>query len=73
MNGNQVSGLKISETEDSVSIKNSEAIVRTVKREDIDELVRQDISLMPADIQKLLTAQELVDVVDYLQTLKKAK
>lgn len=71
--GNQVSGLKISETAESITIKNTEAIVRTVKREDIDDLVKQDISLMPADIQKLMTAQELVDVVDYLQTLKKAK
>jgi hypothetical protein len=28
---------------------------------------------MPADLQKLLTADELVDVVQYLGTLKPAK
>ena len=27
---------------------------------------------MPADIQKLMTADELVDIVEYLTTLKKA-
>jgi hypothetical protein len=28
---------------------------------------------MPADLQKLLSEQDLVDVVEYLTTLRKAK
>ena len=28
---------------------------------------------MPADLQKNLTTQELVDIVSYLETLKKTK
>ncbi len=71
--GTTVSGLKTSETEDTVSIKDSEAIVRTFKKDEVDEMVRKDTSLMPADLQKTMTAQELVDVVEYMQSLKKKK
>jgi hypothetical protein len=39
----------------------------------IEERKKSDISLMPADMQKLITAQELVDVVDYVSTLKEKK
>ena len=38
---------------------------------DIEEVKKQTISLMPADLQKLMTAGDLVDVVEYLVTLRK--
>lgn len=69
--GNTVSGIKISETEQSVTLKDAEAISRTFSKDEIDEIARQDTSLMPADLQKIMTAQDLVDVVDFMQTLKK--
>ena len=31
------------------------------------------ISIMPADLQKVLTAQDLADVVDYMLTLREAR
>lgn len=69
--GTSVSGIKINETEDEITLKDAEAIPRTFKKDEIDEITRQEISLMPADLQKVMTEQELVDVVDYMQTLKK--
>jgi len=45
--------------------------VRTFPSAEIEEKVKQKISLMPADLQKVMTAQELIDVVEYMQTLKK--
>jgi len=69
--GTTVNGLIISETNDSISIKSDDAIVRTFKMAEVDEKIKQKISLMPADLQKVMTAQEIVDVVDYMQTLKK--
>ena len=66
-----VSGLITSETDDSISIKGNDALVRTFQKDEVDDKVKQKISLMPADLQKVMTAQEMVDVVDYLQTLKK--
>ena len=69
--GTTVTGLITSETDDSVSIKGDDAIIRTFKRSEIEEMVKQKISLMPADLQKTMTTQELADVVEYMQTLKK--
>ncbi|MDA1015219.1 MAG: NPCBM/NEW2 domain-containing protein [Planctomycetota bacterium] len=71
--GLQVSGIITSRTDESVSVKDIESVVRTIKMSDVDEIVKQSVSLMPADIQKNMTEQDLVDVVEYLTTLKKAE
>jgi hypothetical protein len=52
-------------------LKDAESIQHTLKTADLEELKKLPTSLMPADLQKLLTAEELVDVVEYLTTLKK--
>ena len=70
--GNVVSGLMISQTDQAVTIRNKDGINRTIPAGDVDQIVKQKISIMPADLQKLLSEQDLVDVVEYLQTLKKA-
>ncbi|MFT5322816.1 MAG: putative membrane-bound dehydrogenase-like protein, partial [Planctomycetaceae bacterium] len=70
--GNVVAGLLISKTDQAVTIRNKEGINRTIPAGDVDQIVKQKISIMPADLQKLLSEQDLVDVVEYLQTLKKA-
>jgi putative membrane-bound dehydrogenase-like protein len=70
--GNVVAGLLISKTDQAVTIRNKEGINRTIPTGDVDQIVKQKISIMPADLQKLLSEQDLVDVVEYLQTLKKA-
>ena len=69
--GTVATGLKVSETDSELTLKNSEGLTRKISKSDIDELVKQDVSLMPADLQKTMTVQELVDVVEYLETLKK--
>jgi cytochrome c1 len=45
--------------------------VRAIPKSEVEELVKQKISMMPADMQKLMTSQELADVVEYMQSLKK--
>jgi putative heme-binding domain-containing protein len=69
--GSVQSGILISQTDAEFQIKTAEAIVRKIPREDVEEFKKSTVSLMPADLQKLLTAQNLVDVVEYLTTLKK--
>lgn len=69
--GNVVSGLITSRTDDEIVIKDAEGAERTIKQNELEELVKQPISLMPNDIYKLMTQQEIVDVVEYMQTLKK--
>jgi putative heme-binding domain-containing protein len=70
--GNVLTGIVVSRTPDSIAIRDSEAITRTVQNSQIEEIVKQDVSLMPSDLQKVLTAQELVDIVAYMTTLQKA-
>jgi putative heme-binding domain-containing protein len=69
--GNVVSGLVTSQTDDEIVMKDAEGVTRTIRRSTLEDLVKQPISLMPADLSKLMTQQEIVDVVDYMMTLKK--
>ena len=70
--GNVVTGLMVSQTPDEVTLKGADAIPRTFKRSEVEELVKQDVSLMPADLQKVLSEKDFVDLVEFLTTLKKA-
>ncbi|MDA1051920.1 MAG: c-type cytochrome [Planctomycetota bacterium] len=69
--GNIISGLKVSETDDSITIRSAESIDKVIAKSEIEEIVKSTISLMPADLQKTMSEQELVDVVDFISTLKK--
>ena len=69
--GNVFTGIKVSETDETITIKTAEAIERTLAKEELEEIVKQKVSLMPADLQKNLTVDDLVNVVAYLLTLKK--
>jgi len=71
--GQIYAGLLISETDQEIKIKDDKGILRTIPTSSIDVRKKQDISLMPADLQKLMTAQELVDLVDYLATLRERR
>ena len=67
---NLISGLKISDSDSEVQIRDAEGVTHRIKREAIEGLKQQEISLMPADLHKNLTAQQLVDVVQFMKTLK---
>jgi putative heme-binding domain-containing protein len=69
--GTTLSGVLVSQTDDTIELKTAEAVVHKLKRDDIEGLKKQPTSLMPADLQKQLKAQDLVDIVEYLTALKK--
>ncbi len=70
--GTVFTGLLISETADAVTIRNIEAITKTIPKKSLEEpIVKQKISLMPADLAKTLSLEEMSDIVEYLMTLKK--
>ncbi|HEX4144685.1 MAG TPA: hypothetical protein VHY91_14355 [Pirellulales bacterium] len=69
--GKTISGLLISKTDDELVLKDAGAIVHTLKLAEVEEFKKLPTSLMPADLQKLMSAQDLIDVVEYLMTLKK--
>jgi cytochrome c553 len=42
------------------------------KKSDIAKRTKQKLSIMPAGLQQNLSTQEIVDLVEYLASLKKA-
>lgn len=69
--GEVVTGILLSESDDEVAIKTADAVVRKIVRDDIDVIEKQKISLMPEGLQKNMSADELVALVEYLMSLQK--
>jgi putative membrane-bound dehydrogenase-like protein len=69
--GNVETGIITNRTSESITLKGADAIERKIALSKIEEIRKQDISLMPADLQKTMSEDELIDVVEYLTTLKK--
>jgi putative heme-binding domain-containing protein len=70
--GTVLTGILVSQTDDAVELKTAESIVHKLSKDDIDQMKKSPLSIMPVDIPKLLRAQDLVDIVEYLLTLKKS-
>jgi putative heme-binding domain-containing protein len=63
--------LLVNRTDQSLTIRNAEGVDKEIPAAEVSELQKSAVSLMPADLQKQLSVQDLVDVVTYLVTLKK--
>jgi putative heme-binding domain-containing protein len=70
--GRSVTGLLVSQSSEEVVIRGIDGIDVTTPAGAIAELVKQPVSLMPADLAATLSAEQLVDLVAWLETLKQA-
>lgn len=68
--GDEAYGLLASETETELAIKDLNGIVTSYRKADIATHVRLSTSIMPSGLTENLSTQELVDLVDFLQSLK---
>jgi putative heme-binding domain-containing protein len=68
--GRAVTGLLVSQSPESVVIRGVDGVDQTLPAADVGELVKQPVSIMPADLATALTAEELVDLVAWLETLR---
>ena len=71
--GEIVSGLLLTKTDSATTLKDVNGVVHEIDANDIEEQKRLRLSLMPADLVKEFSEQDLVDLVAYLMTLRKAK
>jgi len=71
VNGNVLSGVLVSQTDQAVVLKTKEAIVKRVDRNEIELMRKSETSLMPADLVKTMTKSQLADIVAYLGSLRK--
>ena len=69
--GDEAYGLKASETADEVAIKDTNGIITRYKKAEIASMQQTKTSIMPSGLQQTMTTQELVDLVEYLSSLKK--
>ncbi len=69
-NGNVVSGFIASETDETIIVRQTGGISTTVLKADVVERAVLNNSLMPPNLQLQMTEQELVDLVEYLTTLR---
>ena len=70
--GQVVVGLMVSQTDDKVTLKDALGIERSMPKSEIEQLKKQEKSLMPENLIEALSTKDLVDIVEYMLTLKKA-
>jgi putative membrane-bound dehydrogenase-like protein len=68
--GRVETGILTSNTAEGITLKGADSLLRSIKKADIESLEKSPTSLMPADLHKALTPQDLADLLDYLLTLK---
>ena len=70
-NGDEAYGIIVSETPEEIAIKNNMGLVTRYKKADIKSRERMRLSIMPAGLQQAMSVNDLVDLIEYLASLKK--
>jgi putative membrane-bound dehydrogenase-like protein len=65
-NGDVFNGLLREETNDHITIEDTDGKFHDIKLDDIEKKVMQKISLMPEGLSETMTEKNLVDLVEYL-------
>ncbi|MFO0938950.1 MAG: PVC-type heme-binding CxxCH protein [Gemmataceae bacterium] len=71
--GQTITGLLVKETETAVTIRDANGKDTVIDSKNVESRKKSLVSLMPEDLVKTLTEDELVDLVAYLATLKTEK
>jgi putative membrane-bound dehydrogenase-like protein len=69
--GSAMTGIVSSKTETDLQMKFPGGVVQNYKMADVVSMKQMDSSMMPSGLQEAMSTQELVDLVDYLASLKK--
>jgi putative membrane-bound dehydrogenase-like protein len=69
--GTMLTGIISSKTETDLQMKFPGGAVQNYKTSDVKSVKTTETSMMPSGIQESMSTQELVDLVDYLSTLKR--
>ncbi|MBI4663264.1 MAG: c-type cytochrome [Verrucomicrobia bacterium] len=65
--GRTLSGLILSETPTSITLRQAQGLEDTILRRDIASIVASNLSLMPQDLEEAMTRQDLADLIGYLK------
>jgi putative heme-binding domain-containing protein len=70
IDGEEVFGIISSETPDELAVKQQTGVIMRLRKGEILSRQRQRLSVMPAGLAQLVSRRDLVDLVEYLTTLK---
>jgi len=65
--GRIFTGVLAAETATSITLKKEEGVEQTILRREIDEMEASSISMMPAELEKEVSPQDLADLLGYLR------
>jgi len=68
--GDVITGIVKSRSEESTVLVTAEGVTRTFAKDEINTLRREPNSLMPGDLYKTLSRENLIDLVEYMSTLR---
>lgn len=68
--GDEAYGLIVSETPEEIAVKNNAGIVTRYKKADLKSRQQMKLSIMPSGLQQAMSIDELVDLIEYLSSLK---
>lgn len=68
--GSTLGGIISSRTETDIDLKMPGGSVLPLKTSDIESITQMENSMMPSGLENAMSSQELVDLVEYLMTLK---
>ena len=71
--GDEFFGVVVNGTDDELTIKDAQAIPTKIAVKDIARRRKATSSIMPAGLQMTMTTRDLVDLVEYLASLKARK
>jgi putative membrane-bound dehydrogenase-like protein len=71
--GRTTTGVLVNRSDTEIQLRDAQGNLHTLDRAQVDSLDRLTVSLMPSNLHQLMTTQELVDLVEYLSTLKAGK
>ena len=69
--GSTLGGIISSKTETDIDLKLPDGSITSIKTSDIASMQQMENSMMPAGLENAMTTQELVDLVEYLMSLKR--
>ena len=69
-NGRTLTGIVKERTERQLTLLDSDAKIHTIATADIDRQATADVSLMPTGLEKVISPEDLTDLVAYMETLR---
>jgi len=66
-----LTGLLVSDTPDSITLKDVNGTERVFERRELQEIKKSEKSLMPENLHELMTDEDLINLVEYLMSLRK--